>query len=281
MQAPLTAFVMATQRAGWQLSSAMAGLLALLKQLGGRIVVAGPRIDVRPGEVPVMEGVRWAGSGGGSPAPGSSVGDDTLAAYAAGLLSLDRDLSWGRIVLLDDSFVALDPRQLVASLDAAPELDVASLTMMVRPQPCLHTNWIAFQGPRTLRHSSFFDWWRQAAGSSEQALTDHFVAAGLRVGSVFRADRAQCILAVCRALAWGVLPLEVPAAGSYSADPDVALGLDPRIFLWDELMVQYGIVFLELLRCRAHRVNVELLGAWLAANPAAAALIEEALRSQS
>jgi hypothetical protein len=271
MPTQLTAFVVMTQRAGAQLTSAMLGLLALLKDLGGQVVVAGPRIDARPGQAPAMDGVRWA----------SSASEDRFAAYAAGLRLLDRALSWGRIVLLDDSFVTLNAQQLFGSLDAAPELDVASLTMVVHPRPSLHANWIAFQSPRTLQRSSFFDWWGQAAGVSERALTDHFAAAGLRVGSVLRPDRAQCILAVCRALAWGVLPLEVPAAGPYVGDPDLALGLDPRIFLWDEIMVRYGIVFLELLRFRAHRVNVQPLRVWLAANPGAAALVEDALHRQS
>ncbi len=271
MATQLTAFVMVTQRASSQLTAAMLGLLALLREVGGEVVVAGPRIHPGPGEVPDMKGVRWTSSGSEEP----------FAAYAAGLGLLDRGLSWGRIVLLDDSFVALDPGQLLESLDAAPELDVASLTMVVRPRPRLHTNWIAFRGARTLQRSLFFDWWGQAEGVSERTLSDRCAASGLRAGSVFRPDRAQCILAVCRALAWGVLPLEVPAAGPYAGNPDVALDLDPRIYLWDELMVRYGIVYLELLRYRAHRINVEPFRVWLAANPAAAALVEEALHSQS
>ncbi len=271
MPTQLTAFVMVTQRASSRLTSAMLGLLTLLKEVGGQVVVAGPRIDPRAGEAPDLKGVRWASSGS----------EDAFTAYAAGLRLLDRGSSWGRIVLLDDSFVALNPGQLLETLDAAPELDVASLTMVIRPLPSLHTNWIAFRGARTLQRSSFFDWWGQAEGVSERALSDRCAAAGLRAGSVFRPDRAQCILAVCRALAWGVLPLEVPAAGPYLGNPDVALGLDPRIYLWDELMVRYGIVYLELLRYRAHRINIEPFRVWLAANPAAAALVEEALHSQN
>ena len=260
------AFIVVTQRESAQLTSAMQRLLAALRDSGGHVVVAGAHIDPRSAGVAVSAS-DWI----------RSATADPLMAYAAGVRSLDRELPWTRIVLLDDSVVALNPGQLLGTLAAAPGLDVASLTMMSRPQPHLHAGCMVFQGPQALQRGSFFDWWGQAEGISERALTDHFAAAGLRVGSMFQPDRAQCILAVCRALAWGVLPLEVPASGPYRGDPDAALGLDPRVFLWDELMARYGVLSVELLRDPGHPANLVLLRNWLAANPAAAGIIEQAL----
>jgi len=204
-----------------------------------------------------------------------------FGAYQAGIAALRDPAAYDRVLLLDNSFIAFNPSQLCARAMSPPaDLDAVSLSMVHAPVPCLQSHWLSFEGSRILGSSAFRSWWGATQPGSDQAMTQHFVAGGFRVGAMFRPDRAAKIVAVCRALACGAASLTIPDEGPCMLDPDTALSIDPTIFAWDALFAEFGVLSLELIKSFPYGVNITSLRKWIANTPGAAALVDEALRSQ-
>lgn len=208
-------------------------------------------------------------------------GDARFGSYQAGIESLGDLSAYTRLLLLDSSFIAFNPADLCARAMSPPAgLDVVGLTMVHAPEACLQSYWLSFEGSQVLRSAAFRAWWAGKRIRGDRAMTRHFTESGFSVGAMFRPDRAESIVAACRALACGAMSLTVPDDGPYMLDPSLALHSDPAVFAWDALFAEFGVLVLELLRSVPHGVNITALRKWIANTPGAAALVDEALRSQ-
>jgi len=195
--------------------------------------------------------------------------------FRAGLKLLGRPEALSQLILCDDSFVALNPTQLLAQTAArAAQLDLAALTMLEAPEPCLQSYWLSFAGQRAVSSAAFSHWWYTDAGDSDVALTRHFLGAGYRVGSLLRLDRSERIVALCRAHACGALPVASPQGDTFLLDPAAAGQLDPTMFAWDRLLAEFGVVALRLVEENPSAVNIVKLRSWIAAAPGVAPLFE-------
>jgi len=159
----------------------------------------------------------------------------------------------GGIVILNSSFVALDPAKLLdaffARFDASSHL--VGLTRSAEFSPHLQSYWVGF-GREAVRAPAFARWWGQVAplagrghvvGSYELGMSSFFAASGLRLESVFEAPDARPV--------------------------------NPMNAFAPEILERLGIVKIEFLRANPLGLDMKAFAARL--SPRERALVEDAL----
>lgn len=257
-----TAVVVAGMRCAGEIPPPLAGLLTAATHAGAEVVlVLGDRSPQSKPPVPERVRVGYI-----------ERGRSRHAFFRAGLELLCQAATLSQLVLCDDSFVAVNPAQLLSQATAASAgLDLASLTVIEAPEPCLQSYWLSFAA-RALGSAAFNDWWRRESDDSDSSLTRRFLAAGCRAGGLLRLERREQIVALCRAHACGALHSKLESADEFLLDPAAARSLDPTMFAWDSLLASFGVVSLALLEENPHRVNIARLRRWIAETPGVAAL---------
>ena len=183
--------------------------------------------------------------------------------YKRGIEALGDLRAFDEIVILNSSFVALDPPRLTERFfsRASPDIDMLGLTANYEYAAHLQSYWIAFRGRRILDSDAFAQWWRQMEPVSERDLvipryevgmSHAFHQAGFKLASAFSPPQEQRGAIAHR---------------------------NPTHVFWDALMAEFAILKLELLRTNPFRMDLGKLQAVLQARPEWRALVDDALAS--
>jgi|KBSMisStaDraftv2_1062788.scaffolds.fasta_scaffold84111_3 lipopolysaccharide biosynthesis protein len=165
------------------------------------------------------------------------------------------------VVILNSSFVCLDPARLTRRFfsRAQPDVDLLGLTANYEYAAHLQSYWISFQGRRVLDSPVFAQWWRDMEPVSDRDLvipryevgmSQAFHNAGFKLASAFSP------------------PPERRGAIAHR---------NPTHVFWDVLMEEFGVLKLELLRANPFRMDLAKLHAVLQARPHWRALVDDAL----
>ena len=211
--------------------------------------------------------------------------------YKLGLDLLGNPQGYQRILLLNSSFLVLEPERLIAQfLAATGKADLLGLTYSRERQLHLQSYWVCFDGPAILASDAFAQWWREMAPINERQqvidtyelrMTEFFAARGFSIGSVFAPGRAEKLVASCRAVELGYLRPDPGKQGPVSLDIDMSEALNPTHFFWDALLQRLGIVKWELLKANPHGINTVRLLRHLHSQDRYRLLLEDALASQA
>ncbi len=191
-----------------------------------------------------------------------------------------------RLVLLNSSFLILDPQLLCARFfSATPRGDLMGITYCREIALHLQSYWVSFESRRVLQSQAFASWWTDMVPISERqqvveryevGMSTHFAQHGFQLASVFRRDRTQKFLALCRIIAInGSLP--VPETGLVGLDPEIGDQCNPTAYNWDALVQQFGIVKFELLKKNPMGINTYHLRRALESDPRVWTLTHDAL----
>ena len=180
--------------------------------------------------------------------------------YKRGIESLGDRAAIDSLVILNSSFVCLDPARLTGRFFARsrPDVDVLGLTSNYEYAAHLQSYWIAFEGRRVLDSAAFSTWWATMEPISDRDL----VIPRYEVGLSHAMHRAGFKLASAFA---------APREGAPSAHRN------PTHIHWDALLEEFAILKLELLRTNPFRMDLSRLDGVLAARPEWKALVDDAL----
>ena len=181
--------------------------------------------------------------------------------YKRGIEALGDLHAFDEVVILNSSFVSLDPARLTERFfsRASPDIDMLGLTANYEYAAHLQSYWIAFRGRRILDSPAFSQWWARMEPVSERDLvipryevgmSHAFHQAGFRLASAFSP------------------PQEERGAVAHR---------NPTHVFWDALMAEFAILKLELLRTNPFRMDLAKLQAVLQARPEWRALVDDAL----
>ncbi len=184
--------------------------------------------------------------------------------YKRGIEALGDLQAIDRLVILNSSFVCLDPKRLTERFfsRARADIDMLSLTANYEYAAHLQSYWISFENRRILDSPAFARWWSEMVPVSDRDLVipryevgmSHAMhEAGFKLGSAFS-----------------------PPAGERAAKPH----RNPTHVFWDSLMEEFAIVKLELLRTNPFRMDLGKLEHALEARPEWRALVDDALASR-
>ena len=181
--------------------------------------------------------------------------------YKRGIEALGSLAGFDEVVILNSSFVCLDPARLTERFfsRARPGIDLLGLTASYEYAPHLQSYWVSFHGRRVLDSPVFARWWRDMEPISDRDL----VIPRYEVGMSHAFHDAGFTL-----------------ASAFSA-PDERRGAiarrNPTHVAWDALMEEFGMLKLELLRTNPLRMDLAKLQAVLQARPHWRALVDDAL----
>ena len=183
--------------------------------------------------------------------------------YKRGIEALGDPPAFDCVVILNSSFVCLDPPRLTQRFfsRARPDVDLLGLTANYEYAAHLQSYWISFEGRRVLDSPAFAQWWRDMEPVSDRDLvipryevgmSQAFHNAGFRLASAFTPPAQR----------WGAVAHR-----------------NPTHVFWDALMEEFAVVKLELLRTNPFRMDLGKLQAVLQARPEWRALVDDALAS--
>jgi rhamnosyltransferase len=248
-QSPRRAFVVAhydpAGRVAWNLRDLVAHLATL-----GRVIFVSTNLD---------EGAARSLSAGVQVITRPNEGYDFYS-YKRGIEALGDPGAFDEVVILNSSFVCLDPARLTERFfsSASPDVDMLGLTSNYEYAAHLQSYWISFRGRRVLDSPVFAQWWRDMEPVSDRDLvipryevgmSHAFHNAGFKLASAFS-----------------------PPAERRGATRTAT----PHVF-WDSLMEGVRRAELELLRTNPFRMDLAKLQAVLQARPPWRALVDDAL----
>jgi lipopolysaccharide biosynthesis protein len=244
--APRRAFVVAHYDAAGRIARHLQALVAHLASLG-RVLFVSTHLarDAVPGEG--IEVIRRPNEG------------YDFFSYKRGIEALGDLAAYDQIVILNSSFVCLDPARLTQTFFARwrPEIDMLGLTANYEYAAHLQSYWVSFQGRRLLDSEAFARWWRDMEPVSDRDL----VIPRYEVGMSHAMKNAGFTL-----------------ASAFSPRPgQPGPHRNPTHLFWDALLEEFAIVKLELLRTNPFRMDLRKLDAVLAARPQWRALVDDAL----
>jgi rhamnosyltransferase len=181
--------------------------------------------------------------------------------YKRGIEALGDPRAFDEVVILNSSFVCLDPARLTGRFfsSASPDVDLLGLTSNYEYAAHLQSYWISFRGRRVLDSPVFAQWWRDMEPVSDRDLvipryevgmSHAFHNAGFKLASAFSP------------------PAERRGAIAHR---------NPTHVFWDMLMEEFAVLKLELLRTNPFRMDLAKLQAVLQARPHWRALVDDAL----
>jgi rhamnosyltransferase len=181
--------------------------------------------------------------------------------YKRGIEVLGDLAAFDEVVILNSSFVCLDPPRLTERFFSSVRADVDLLGLTANYEYAAHLQsyWISFQGRRVLDSPAFAQWWRDMEPVSDRDLvipryevgmSHAFHNAGFKLASAFTPPPARRGAIAHR---------------------------NPTHVFWDALMEEFGVLKLELLRTNPFRMDLAKLQAVLKARPHWQALVDDAL----
>ena len=252
MNAPRRAFVVAHYDAAGRIARNLRELVAHLSSLG-RVVFVSTNLapdEARrlPSEVEVVTR--------------PNEGYDFFS-YKRGIETLGDLGALDALVILNSSFVCVDPPRLTARFFARsrPEIDVLGLTANYEHAAHLQSFWLSFESRRALDSPGFARFWRDMEPISDRDL----VIPRYEVG-----------------LSHAMKDAGLTLASAFTPPPHQRGGgahRNPTHIYWDSLFDEFGILKLELLRTNPFRRDLAKLRDALAARPEWKALVDDALAS--
>jgi len=181
--------------------------------------------------------------------------------YKRGIEALGDLAAFDELVILNSSFVCLDPTRLTDRFfsRARSGVDLLGLTANYEYAAHLQSYWVAFRGRGVLDSPVFAQWWRDMEPISDRDL----VIPRYEVGMSHAFHAAGFTL-----------------ASAFSPPPERRGAIahrNPTHVFWDALMEEFAIVKLELLRTNPFRMDLAKLQAVLQAKPHWRALVDDAL----
>jgi len=252
LSGPRRAFVVAHYDAAGRVARNLRGLVAHLRSLGP-VVFVSTNLD---------EAERASMPGGVEIITRPNEGYDFFS-YKRGIESLGGLADYDALVILNSSFVCLDPARLTERFFArsSRDIDVLGLTANYEYAAHLQSYWISFEGRRALDSPAFAAWWREMEPISDRDL----VIPRYEVGLSHAMKRAGLTLASAF-----TPPANLRGARAHR---------NPTHVFWEPLFEEFAILKLELLRTNPFRMDLAKLHAALAARPAWKALVDDALAS--
>lgn len=251
MSEPRRAFVVAHYDAAGRIARNLRELVAHLASMGRVVFVStnmkdGERASM-PGDVEVITR--------------PNEGYDFFS-YKRGIEALGEPSAFDALVILNSSFVCLDPPRLTQRFfsRARPEIDVLGLTANYEYAAHLQSYWLAFASRRVLESPDFARFWREMEPISDRDL----VIPRYEVGLSHAMKRAGFTLASA------FTPPPHKRSGAYR---------NPTHVYWEPLFDEFAILKLELLRANPFRMDLARLHAALSARPDWKALVDDALAS--
>jgi rhamnosyltransferase len=181
--------------------------------------------------------------------------------YKRGIEALGDIGAVDRLIVLNSSFVCLDPARLTQNFFARSRADIDMLGLTANYEYAAHLQsyWISFENRRILDSAAFARWWSEMEPVSDRdevipryevGMSHAMHQAGFKLGSAFS-----------------------PPPGVGAAKPH----RNPTHVFWDSLMQEFAILKLELLRTNPFRMDLAKLERALQARPEWRALVDDAL----
>ena len=244
------AFVIAHYDPGGRVAQHLRGLAAHLASLG-RVVFVSTNLDPEAARSlpPAAEVITRPNEG------------YDFFSYKRGIEALGDLQAVDQLVILNSSFVCLDPARLTQGFFARsrPDVDMLGLTANYEYAAHLQSYWISFENRRILDSAAFAKWWSEMEPVSDR---DHVIPR-YEVGMSHAMHQAGFKLASAYS----------PPPGQRGAKPH----RNPTHVFWDSLMQEFAIVKLELLRTNPFRMDLAKLERVLQARPEWRALVDDAL----
>jgi rhamnosyltransferase len=211
--------------------------------------------------------------------------------YKVGIDALGEVSGLERLLLLNSSFISVDPERLCAAMlgpMAGPALRGLSLSHDRTVH--LQSYCLAFEGRELIASARFAQWWQamtpisdreQVIARYEFGLSRWFADAGVPLLAAYVPERNDLLVALCRAIG----NANFSARNYLSADHDsdrvqldlgLARKLNPTHYLWDRLYARFGMLKIELLRDNPTQQNMARFRQQLPKE--VLALIEDGLR---
>jgi rhamnosyltransferase len=191
--------------------------------------------------------------------------------YKVGIDALGDLSGLERLLLLNSSFISVDPEHLCTAMLAPPEAAaLRGISLSHDRGPHLQSYWLSFEGCELINSARFSEWWQamtpisdreQVIARYEIGLSRWFADAGVPLRPAFVPEPNDLLVALCRVI--GNIPFSgktyLDAAHDsdrVQLDLDLARKLNPTHFLWDRLYARFGILKLELLRDNPTQQNL-------------------------
>lgn len=274
------AFVVAHYDEGGRIARHLCNLLAALTTLSETVILVSTHVTPQA-LASLPPGVRALTR--------PNVGYD-FESYRVGIDTVGIDADLDQLVLLNSSFVCIDPAKLCHRLfdGPPPQVDLAGITSSNAGAYHLQSYFVSFEGKAILASDAFRSWWANLEPLSsrddvinryELGMTAHFVERGFRAGAAFVPDRQQLFRAVCRWFEARGREPPIGADGRVTIELAGADLLNPMHFLWDDVLDEFGIVKLELLKTNPFGVNLHRFALLQRSDPVVRQLVGDALKA--
>ena len=212
--------------------------------------------------------------------------------YKLGIDELGNRSHLDRLVLLNSSFVTLDPRRLCEAFFtplAGPAL--RGITCCAEKGWHAQSYWVAFETNSLINSDKFSKWWSTLVPISKRSavieqqevgMSAWFAAHGVAVKPAFVPSAEDLLVAVCRSVGNRLVKIEVPdeTSSRVIVDLDTARELNYTHFLWDSVLKHFHILKIDLLKTNPTLQNIyQFLGGLSRTQPALFDLILDAVPS--
>ena len=187
--------------------------------------------------------------------------------YKIGLEAIANPASYDYIVVLNSSFVCLEPEKLVATLKTSLDSDVVGLTMSKEGTQHLQSYCIAFSR-HVLLSAPVLNWWAELEPISERqtvieryelGLSRCLLANGFKIKAVFSPSAKARCQALCQAVPLGLYEPRVLPFARALLDLRHSDELNPTHFMWEELLGHLGIIKRDLIEKNPYQINLTKL----------------------
>jgi len=253
------AFVIAHYHADGLIGQSLFGIIAYLRQSDIRIVFVST--NVRDDEISRL-------AGGVEIIVRENIGYDFYS-YKIGLDALDDRSSYDHVILMNSSFICVDPRKLIDGYlgELTDEYDVVGLTYCSTPIVHLQSYLVSFSR-KVLADQDFIDWWENMVPISDRAevidtyelgLSQFLLEKEFALGTVFQPSRRAKLKVMCQAVMRGYYLPEVWDDEAATLDLRMADSLTPTHFMWDELYNQFAVVKRDLIEKNPFKIDRDKL----------------------
>jgi rhamnosyltransferase len=211
--------------------------------------------------------------------------------YRVGLLDVLEAHDVDRVVLVNNSFVALDPARLFDGLLQPVEGPrIRGLTVSHEVSRHAQSYLVSIEDRALLRSREFESWWTgmvpvsnrdQVVQLYEIGFSRHFHELGVPISAAYEPSSAELLVALSRAIAslrWAVGQIE---GDRVSIDLRPAKSLNPTHFLWDFLFRRFSLLKLELITSNPTEQNLDALVKFLQHRDDLMTLVRGAMNEKS
>jgi rhamnan synthesis protein F len=208
--------------------------------------------------------------------------------YKVGIEALGDVSGLDQLVILNSSFVCVDPAKLCANFLSPPARGVDLLGLSASREIELHLQsyFVSFENAAVIGSAAFAEWWRAMQPVSDRSrvisqyeigMSKYFVERGFRLGAAFAPSPQHKLLALCRAMEFSGRFPDIGPDGTVVLDTAAADSLNPTHFLWDRILEEFGILKLELLKTNPFRLDLRALTAAYQASADLRRVLDDAL----